>query len=369
MEVRIESLPDQHDLAIRWRELESRTSHTFFQSWSWIGSWLRALPDTSRIRLLTIVRDDRTAGLGLIAARTIRRRHVVPVATVLLHETGDSALDTLTIEHNGLLLSRQLQGAALNAVMRELDAAGMRCDEFRISGIETGLAKTLESEFSTPGYRLLIDEEKPYFTVNLEGLRERRTDYLASLSSNSRSQIRRSIREYESQGPLSLRIAEGQAEALSFLDELRKLHQAYWRGRGSPGAFATEFSNAFHQNLIAEAVPRGEIQLARIDCGPQPIAYLYNFVHDGVVANYQAGIRYDADARRKPGLVAHHLLIDENLKRGARIYDFLMGDQRYKRSLATDEAHMCRLVVQRNSVKFRLENLAIRAYRMFRPGS
>jgi CelD/BcsL family acetyltransferase involved in cellulose biosynthesis len=92
--------------------------------------------------------------------------------------------------------------------------------------------------------------------------------------------------------------------------------------------------------------------------GAEPIGYLYNFVHRGAVLNYQSGLRYESDAKLKPGLVAHTLLIEENLRRGARIYDLLMGNQRYKRSLATDEGTMCELVVQRERLRFRLENLA-----------
>jgi CelD/BcsL family acetyltransferase involved in cellulose biosynthesis len=76
------------------------------------------------------------------------------------------------------------------------------------------------------------------------------------------------------------------------------------------------------------------------------------------VLNYQSGLRYESDAKLKPGLVAHTLLIEENLRRGARIYDLLMGNQRYKWSLATDEGTMCELVVQRERLRFRLENLA-----------
>src|SRR5262249_52150189 len=144
------------------------------------------------------------------------------------------------------------------------------------------------------------------------------------------------------------------------------LHQAYWRGRGMPGAFATTFANEFHRRLISAGMPRGEIQLAEVASGSETIGYLYNFVYRGAVLNYQSALRYDTDSKLKPGLVAHSLLVEENLRRGARVYDLLMGDQRYKKSLATDEGTMCELVVQRDRLRFRVEDLARAAYSALR---
>jgi CelD/BcsL family acetyltransferase involved in cellulose biosynthesis len=166
------------------------------------------------------------------------------------------------------------------------------------------------------------------------------------------------MREYEKSGPLTVRIAANEEQAHEFLDKLRGLHQEYWIAQGIPGAFATPFANAFHRNIIAEGAPRGEIQLAEIASGSEVLGYLYNFLHRGIVLNYQSGLRYGTDSKLKPGLVAHALLIEENLKRGARVYDLLMGDQRYKKSLATDEGAMFELVVQRNRLRFRIEDLA-----------
>ncbi|MFL5257239.1 MAG: GNAT family N-acetyltransferase [Rhodopila sp.] len=54
---------------------------------------------------------------------------------------------------------------------------------------------------------------------------------------------------------------------------------------------------------------------------------------------YQSGFVYrDDDNQAKPGLTCHLAAILDALNRGMDIYDFLAGDDRYKRSLA-DQSH------------------------------
>ncbi len=76
------------------------------------------------------------------------------------------------------------------------------------------------------------------------------------------------------------------------------------------------------------------------------------------MSNYQSGIRYTDDSHLKPGLTAHQLLIEHSLGAGDSKYDLLMGDQRYKKSLSTEEGRMRYLTVQRNRLRFRVEDAA-----------
>jgi CelD/BcsL family acetyltransferase involved in cellulose biosynthesis len=358
MDVTLGPLNDVEALAASWRELEARADCSFFQSWTWIGSWLKALPDLTALSVLTAKDAGTIVGLCVIGRRLARRHGFVSVRGWFLNETGDPALDTLTVEHSGVLMQRGTERAVLAAVARELIASTPSWDEFRLTGIENQNADLYAEAFTAAGSCTVQNTEAPYFVVRLDEIRRQGGDYLAALSSNTRSQLRRSLRDYSKSGPVTIRIAGDHAEAGDHLAKLRELHQSYWTTRGAPGAFATPFANDFHRNVLAEGIPRGEIQLASIACGDQPIGYLYNFRHRGVVSNYQSGIRYTDDSHLKPGMTAHQLLIEHSLNAGDSTYDMLMGDQRYKKSLSTEEGRMRYLTVQRNRMRFRLEDAA-----------
>jgi CelD/BcsL family acetyltransferase involved in cellulose biosynthesis len=270
------------------------------------------------------------------------------------------------VEHSGVLMQSGMEHAVLDAVASRLIARTPAWDELRIAGIESRNADLHGDAFTAAGSCTVKSAEEPYFVVRLDEIRHQGGDYLSALSGNTRSQLRRSLREYSQRGPVTIRIAEDHTEASDYLARLGELHQSYWTSRGAAGAFATPFFNTFHGLLLAAGIPRGEIQLALIACGDQPIGYLYNFRHRGVVSNYQSGIRYTDDPHLKPGLTAHQLFIEHSLRAGDSKYDLLMGDQRYKKSLSTEEGRMRYLTVQRNRVRFRLEDAAVVLVRAFR---
>jgi CelD/BcsL family acetyltransferase involved in cellulose biosynthesis len=172
----------------------------------------------------------------------------------------------------------------------------------------------------------------PY--ADLAALPARQDAYLATLSANTRHQLRRSARRYARAGPLAVVRAANVAEGFSFLDALADLHQASWVRRGRPGAFALPEFRRFHRELVASGLPRGEIDLLRVTAGGNVLGYLYNFCFGGTISAYQSGFDYaDADAQHKPGLTCHHLAIEHYRAEGMRRYDFLAGKDRYKTSL------------------------------------
>ena len=58
----------------------------------------------------------------------------------------------------------------------------------------------------------------------------------------------------------------------------------------------------------------------------------------------------------KPGLIAHHKAIEFNYEEGMSMYNFLASDDRYKRSLSTNKDELLWVSLQKDELRFRLEN-------------
>ncbi len=355
---RLEPLSRRTDLEDLWRDLERRSDGSFFQSWAWIGSWLRNLPSDLALRVLTVSAGHETVGLGVLVARRERRHGWLNTGMLRLNETGDDRIDSIAIEYNGFLADRNIGisrvvRCCLNWLVENEDS----WDELSLSGLDaatTAVVVKIATELSL-GVRTHAEERCPY--VDLSYLRRSGGDYLGSLSRNTRYQIRRAIRLYEGFGPLSISTAASTIEALDFLESLGELHQASWIRRGHSGAFADDFFRRFHRELVSIHFDAGEIQLLRVSAGSQIVGYLYNLVKNRRVCAYQSGFNFDADSRLKPGLVAHSLAVEYNLRMGANIYDFMAGEGQHKRSLASNVEAMIWLVVYRKHLKLRFENL------------
>src|SRR5665647_2109277 len=203
---------------------------------------------------------------------------------------------------------------------------------------------------------------KPYFWVDLEGMRPDQGEYLNALSRNTRQQIKRSMKLYEEKGQLELTLAGSEEQALSYLDQLKQLHQAYWNKKGYAGAFSTEFTNDFHRNMVTNGFANNQIQLIKVTAGEATVGILYNFMNQNRVCNYQAGLVYDMNPKLKPGLVCHALAIEMNIAMGNKSYDFLMGENQYKRSLSTQEDMMHWLTLRQPKTRFYIENIAKQAW-------
>ncbi|MDJ0710565.1 MAG: GNAT family N-acetyltransferase [Woeseiaceae bacterium] len=356
LKVSVEPARNRSDIARLWQDLESRAEGPFFLSWDWIGSWLSALPQHIVPSLLCVSTGDRTVGLGILT-RTDQRRHGVIHSQVLsLNQSGDAELDGIAIEHNDILVEHGLEADVTAAALAWLAREYRRWDEFNVSWATTEVASRMTAARGPMPAPRAVDE-RPYFIVGLDEVRRSGGDYLATLSRNTRYQIRRAMKRYAEAGPVELSRAASIDEALEMLEQLRSLHEEHWKKRGEPGAFHDEFRQSFHRQLVSSCFASGGVDLLRVSAGGEPFGYLYNFFHRGVVYNYQSGFRYTDDAKLKPGLVSHAVAIQDYLDRDVVAYDFLMGRHRYKQSLANRTGAMARLIFQQPRLRFRLENL------------
>lgn len=288
---------------------------SFFQSWSWVGCLAaERYPDPV---LLQAEQDGTLLGLALFN-RHRGRLH--------LAASGDPAHDAPFIEHNApLALHPDATPALFAAAWR---AGGVQ--RLVLDGTDP---LTLAAAGGTP----LRLQQRLAPRVVLDAVRAGGGDYLATRSGNARYQLRRSLRAYASRGPVLLQRAADTAEALEWLQAMIRLHEATWQARGQPGAFATEYLRRFHHALVLRAMADHALDMLRVTAGGEIVGYLYNFSLRGQVSAYQSGLAVAA-GHEKPGLTCHALAIERALAGGDAVYDFLGGADRYKLSLANDEA-------------------------------
>lgn len=344
----VSGVPDFAVLEAKWRDLEARSKPSFFQSWTWMGCLVEErFPDPV---LVEARENGRTVALALFNRRG---------RTLYLGESGDPGLDCIFVEFNGVLTESGREGdltaACLGAARAWSGPRSLRPWSFRPSSIGPWSSGPRSGHFaSLPGLwrrRLVLSGINSDATVSaseIGAVQCNRTlpapfvdlgagsdNFLARRSANTRQQVRRSNRDYAAIGTVTIDRADTLARAHEFLDGLEALHQASWMAREQPGAFANPFFGRFHRALIARGLGREEVDLFRIAAGPQTIGFLYNFLYRGVSLAYQSGFDYAGAGRHgKPGLTCHYEAIRFAARRGAVRYDFLAGDDRYKRSLS-----------------------------------
>jgi CelD/BcsL family acetyltransferase involved in cellulose biosynthesis len=344
--------PDAAAIERLWRDLEDRAEINFYLSWAWIGAWIAEAgpPD--------FVLVGRAGGevvcLGLLNKAVERRHGFVRSRTLCLHETGDEKKDVIFIEYNTFLTDRRFDPVDAEAIafLRANAAALGGYDEIQLGGF----AEPRYAAIAAAGYKTHVQSLKTTAQVDLDAVRAAGGDYLATLSANTRQQIRRAMRFYEERGPLSLRAAGSVGEAKAWFEEMGRLHEQAWRAKGEGGAWRFPFLLAFHRRLIDTAFADGGIEIVRVDCGGTPIGYIHCLVKGGWIGSYLSGFAYESDNKARPGLVSFALYIQEKLKSEAQVFDFLAGDHRYKTSLGKPGPRMYWFSVQEDRWQLRLED-------------
>lgn len=341
-----------------WRSL-GRDETSCFLSASWTEAWLRDFGAARRPLGLVYHDAGEAVGCALLSFGWVKLGPF-PVRRAYLNASGVG----VGCEHNDILVRATHRAGVLDDLVRRVLAEGV--DELALVGTREGLMRELLARWPGGSHEGHLSDS-PY--VDLEALRRSGKPYLEALSSNTRSQIRRSTRLYEERfGPPELRRATSPDEAEAWFGEMASLHGATWRERGEEGAFADAAVRAFHLRLLREGAKGGlsdglVAEVLRVRFGDEVVGFLYNLRYRGRVSFYQSGLAYHGDDNRlKPGLVAHALAVDHYLAAGEAEYDFLGGEPasvRYKTSLATDRRVLAWVELPCPSYKMR----ALRALR------
>ena len=352
----LQPLPDLTCLQALWLELESRADASFFQSWAWIGPWLRLICPARIPRLLTIERHGRLVGMGILTER--RRFFGLGPLHLRLHETGDSVLDDITIEYNGLLCEKGMEKDVMEAAVIHLTRCDQRWLTLHFPGIYSEQIPANGFHDTSLDVRCTV---RSIHYIDLDALRRGQCDYVASLhGAKTRSNIRSTVRRLASRhGAVMLRQARNASERDEFFRGLVALHQAHWtQKRNRLGAFIDPRILRFHAALIADASDGEGPQLFRIEAGDAIIGYNYTLAWRGVMYGYQLGIDYPHFAScGSPGQLAVAMTVQHALEQGYSRFELMAGDTGYKRALGMHEDRMLWLSLDRRNWQSHLRKI------------
>ena len=324
-----EPLPDLATVERRWRALEQVSAGSFFASWTWMGSWLRATG--ARPQLLS-VRDGDGVEVGLALLGRGRAKQLMGRQWMIsLNEAADPAADRSFIEYNAPLARAGREQPVREAIARHL---GERRD-WRVLRL-AGVAQDEPLVQQVPSRRVTLIDRSPAYFVDLEAVRAAQGDYLSLLSANTRNQLRRSLRDYvgdqKNARPL-VRRAETAAAVEDAIGEMARLNA----GRHADNAWAAPSFLAFVREIALAGLAADAVEVVTVEQSAQRVGFLINFVHRGRVMNYQSAFETPISAKAKPGLMTHMAAVTHYSERGLTCYSLLAGKDRYKQSLATGQ--------------------------------
>lgn len=317
--VRFTEIQPLADHAEAWNRLADDLP---FRTWEWLAGWWRHYATPGGLNLLAVFDHGMLAGL----APWYRTR--CPHRGRVLQWMGDGEVCSEYVTVLCLPGMEQPVGEALARRLAESRGAEA-WDLLELSAVDPAdlVVKTLAGRLAGAGCRLHRRSGPTCWRVPLPATWE---DYLRMLSRNRRKALRQMQRKYLDSGRAVLCRATGAAGLAKARAILADLHEQRRAMLGQTGCFSSPRYAAFHAEVMESLLARSQLGLYWLELDGQPAAAEYHLLGRRVVYCYQGGMA-PGRAEVSPGQIATLLALKDAIRRGYRTFDFLRGDEPYKR--------------------------------------
>jgi CelD/BcsL family acetyltransferase involved in cellulose biosynthesis len=315
-----------------WQTLVERSPRaTLFQTWEWQSTWWQHC-GSGRLWVLA-ARDD--GGLVGLAPLYAARYHGLPLRRVAFLGTGAS-------DYLDLIALPEQAAACCDAFLAHLATHRGRWDMIDLQQLREGTPLSHASPPQALRSRLVVQETCPYVALPA-GWEE----FAATLGKKLRSNIGYYRRLLAREFQVSWETVKN-GDLPDAMEELFRLHQRRWRGRGLPGAFAHPRARRFHLAVARDLLDRGWLRLHRLRLDGETRAALYCFQYHDKGYYYLGGFE-PSFSRYSLGTVLTAHAIEDAIAHGAREFDFLRGDEPYKYTWKPSERQNLRLLLWKPS--------------------
>lgn len=326
---------------------EQHHSASIFSSSLWFIAWIKSLP--SLPECLLFICEGQTVGIAFLGQTAVHP--LLPFYQKWwLNQTGDPRDDQVWIEHNNIYCPPALHNDCVNALVTYFSRQSAVIQLYVSMTSEpthwTTCARQNQLAISTlsiPAYKTRLQPEYR----DTEAL-------IATLSKNSRGQLRRSIKKLTTKyGEIAIHEAKTAEERADFFQQLASNHIQKWAQTEEGSGFTNPVFVAHHQSIIDQNPEN--VSILRVTAGPRLLGYTYNLIWQNTVYFYCSGISEDPlDKHIKPGYVTHLFAMAYYAQRGLTCYDFLGGESQYKKSLASQRYDFYQLSVYNKNWSTRL---------------
>jgi CelD/BcsL family acetyltransferase involved in cellulose biosynthesis len=290
-----------------WKELLAASpSATPFQTWEWQSIWWKYYAKARKPVILGVYEGNDLVGLmPLMISRAPWRtlRAMSSGAADYLHPLARSGYEGLVAE--------QLVG-----YMQEAEG-------FDLIDLHQ-LRETLPLAQLAPQGKVLYQA-----TCLVLDLPTSFDEYLSSIGKSLRFDVRKLDKELFTSGRATIEDVDEEGLTRG-LDCFFQTHRERWRKRGLPGAFIGTKSERFHGEWARAAQRNGWLWLSVLHLDEQPIGTIYAMRLAKACYYYQAGFSPNASAVSPGSLLVGHT-IRRAINEGLNTFDFLRGDEPYKR--------------------------------------
>ena len=329
--IRIAVYEDLAAIERDWRAFEQNADGTVFQTFDWLSTWQRHIGARNGVWPAIVVAYDASGAMLALLPLAVCKCGLARELAFLGSELCDYNAPLLALG-----FSEQVDRARFLALWAEIASllqANPRLHHDTV--ILTKMPEKVGAQ-ANPMRHLggTINPSGAYLT-HLTGDWE--TFYTAKRSSATRRRDRTKRKKMSEIGEIRYVEPAAGAETLRALDILMTQKARLFAHMGIGNLFAKPGHTDFYRALVSETALRPLVHISRFDVGVIPAAVNLGLTYRGCYYHLLASYDDGDVSRFGPGAAHLHDLMHQAIDRGLRIFDFTIGDERYKRDWCDTE--------------------------------
>jgi len=367
--IRIEVFRNAADLEALKGDFDRLAKGAVMQRLSWLLPWIKSYQSTHSLHVLVAYKGERVSGIFPLAETQLP----VTGRSLVFMGSGKACSDDL-----GILVEPSDSDEIAESFATWLAESQSCCrwDHLDLDGVRESnrtmefFGRCLESR---TGSRFERKSSPCCWAASVEGGFH---EYKVRLTKRARKIIRQAESTIDS-GVATFDIAATLEQALNYLNEIERMHQARWQEQDIEGCFTSKTFGNFlrsaicnmwgdrwsHGPLAPKSMTESEGQrvhvgLLRIDGVPAAGCVCYR--DRDALAMYLTGMNPSL-AESRPGWMLNTCIIKHAIELGCTRFDFLRGDEEYKERLGGQPTSQHRWVIPANRLSSQVRNVSYRA--------
>jgi CelD/BcsL family acetyltransferase involved in cellulose biosynthesis len=326
------SWPHGHGILQDWEQLTNTAERaTTFNTPAWQGALARPFARVGRYRLMTL--SDHGNLLGVLPLQA-RRNGILETPGEMISDYLDPVMEAV---------DPAAGWAALLALVRSLP--GTPTGELVLHNVRSDAPwhRELGSVAAPEGFELQVDACATAARITLPKTWD---DYLAGLAQHDRKELRRKIRNAQTKAAARLMVLDSDDPKLP--GELERVFDFLKSAGGAKGIKATWMYRPLFRRAAPGLIKSRRLTLYCLMLNEQPAAELICFPSKDGPMMWTGG--WDMQfAQWSPGIVLFGMAIQHSIEKGAKYFDLLRGQSRYKKELGATDVPINRLTLRRKA--------------------
>jgi CelD/BcsL family acetyltransferase involved in cellulose biosynthesis len=284
----------------------------------WLKVWQAVFAPTDKTSILAVRRDDKIIG----------------IAPLLIKDNVASIIGSPDVcDYVDFLVAPGTEKDFCQALLDDLKQKRIKSLEPGVNRPDSRVMTILAEMARQSGCQVTVQPDEVSLEKDLPATWE---DYLQTLDSKQRHEVRRKLRRLEEAGEISYRLITDTTSLPQFMDIFLKM---FVESRDDKAVFLTQPIETFFRSIVLSMAETSLLRAGILELDGKPVATLVAFDYNDTLYLYNSG--YDPQySYLSVGILSKALLIKDSIERGKKKFDFLKGGERYKYHLGGKEIRL-----------------------------